>query len=197
MDATIAYALHSAPIFVYVIDMNAEKETFLGLTVDTWTVLIGLASSITAAVALLMGFWQARATRRHNMLMVRPHLDHKHVENNEQDTYQFEVTNDGVGPAIIKSAQIFVDNQPVNVDEDVVVGAILALFPGVHDDDFGHESVGIESYVAAGQVISLMTIKVPTHLRAEDVRNEVARRTYILATYESIYGELFKYDSRD
>ncbi|MBB4820921.1 hypothetical protein HNP29_004316 [Pseudomonas alcaligenes] len=165
----------------------------LGLSPEVWT---SIASTFIAVLALLYTLWQGWKTQKHNVLMVHPHLDHQHNENNKENYYAFEIRNSGVGPAIVKDAQLYVDDKPIDRADDQVLGAIKALFPILKDDDFGHETVGWNSYITVGQVVPLMTIAVPKGQRASEIREIVEARFYITGKYESIYGESFDFDTR-
>ncbi|MGI9392672.1 MAG: hypothetical protein ACR2N8_03955, partial [Parvibaculales bacterium] len=71
-----------------------EKMTF---EIDTTNISIFIAT-----LALGLTIWQARQTRKHNKLMVRPFLDiteYMREHKNNISDISFELINCGVGPA--------------------------------------------------------------------------------------------------
>ena len=65
-------------------------------------------ATITAVAAILLGIWDSTQTRRHNRLSVAPYLvvDYTVQASTEQSRYSVSLTNEGVGPAIVRSVQI-------------------------------------------------------------------------------------------
>ena len=73
-------------------------------------IYISLGSVVIALCAFCLTVYQANATRRHNRLSVRPHLCEKAYTDEHPlkgMTYTYEVGNNGIGPARIKSFKIY------------------------------------------------------------------------------------------
>jgi len=71
--------------------------------------LVEVGALVTAVCALVATIWQAAITREHNKLSVRPVLT---LYRREIDGL-IELKNNGVGPAIIQSLEIWKDGQEV------------------------------------------------------------------------------------
>jgi hypothetical protein len=76
-----------------------------------WDWLSLNAANVIAVCALSATFWQAYISRRHNRLSVVPYLTT--WEEVIEGYIVFKIMNYGVGPARIKSFNIFVDDQKI------------------------------------------------------------------------------------
>jgi hypothetical protein len=71
---------------------------------------ISLASAVVATAALFISIWNAWATRRHNRLSVRPHLALSKKTSPNAPQLTIDIKNNGLGPAIMTSIRVFVDD---------------------------------------------------------------------------------------
>lgn len=164
----------------------------------SWEAIVGVANAIIALCALVFTVWQVFVERRHNKLSVTPHLTtwmHSDVENNR---YQIDLLNNGIGPALIKSFLIQADGQPIHGEgTEPIEKTLKILFP-----QYGYQSY--QAYVANGYMMSekenrtLISIKFngSQFPRPEEVEH-VTKRVRLIIDYESIYGDKFCYDSDD
>lgn len=75
---------------------------------------ISIASAVVALTALGVSIWQGYETRKHNRLSVTPNLVY-YTQFSPTDKLQgFNITNNGLGPAIIDNFTIYVDDYLVN-----------------------------------------------------------------------------------
>lgn len=163
-----------------------------------------IASAVSGTISVFVAIWALLFTKRqsdiqekHNKLSVTPHLDGMSHKNDEEKSFQYQITNNGVGPAIVREASFFVDGKRMESD-DPVVEAIRCLLPNIKESNFGHESIGLNSFIAAGSSTTIMTLhgRGMEHT-ANDLYQIVNKRAYITGRYESVYGESFVFDSRD
>ena len=73
----------------------------------------GLALFI-AILALAISLWQGFEERRHNRLTVKPLLSFETISHNQ--TKSIRLSNNGLGPAIIKGFYVYLDGQKVDAD---------------------------------------------------------------------------------
>ena len=133
--------------------------------------LVEIGALVTAVVALAATIWQAAITRQHNKLSVRPVLT---LHRREIDGL-IELKNNGFGPAIIQSYEIYKDGELVLQDS---MHGLLPIefeapevFPGVA--------------IAAGSSFPLITAKT------NQLANHIAPMESLnfRVVYRSIYGQ--------
>ena len=113
-----------------------------------WNVIAGISSSIIALCALCLTIWQAYVARMHNKLSVTPYLTTwTHIELDKLH-YSVEILNNGIGSALIKNFQIFVDGHEVQgQDLEIMQKALKIIFP-----NYNHHVNG--SYLSEGYMMS-------------------------------------------
>ncbi|MFT5622714.1 MAG: hypothetical protein ACI9FZ_000639 [Bacteroidia bacterium] len=141
------------------------------------------------------------ATERHNRISVRPHLSPQHHADytNEGTTIVYKVSNQGLGPAVIKSVQLFLDKEPFEIGEDPIESITTAVFgetPGF--------AVKSQAWMKAGYALPEKTDYEYGTLWFQGMDKshypsiEVGfNRMDIRIEYESFYEERFVFDSRD
>jgi len=75
--------------------------------------ITAIATVIIAVAALWVAVWQGCETRRHNRLSVKPHLTFLYKKAKGSDFIGLFLFNKGVGPAIVDSFEIYVDNESI------------------------------------------------------------------------------------
>src|SRR5688572_25280527 len=80
-----------------------------------------MSAVFIALLALTVTIWQAALTRRHNRLSVRPHLRIDWLVSDEGTDEKVSVvlSNNGLGPAIIKRFQWKIDGKPLARSKEV------------------------------------------------------------------------------
>lgn len=164
-----------------------------------------LPSALSAAgtvISAIIAYWAYKFSQKqlslqdsHNRLMVRPHLDDMIILDEADQTYCFEITNNGIGPAIIEKAVIFIDGAET-ATSTTIPDVIRKVFPELSSADFGHHSVAIGSYISPTEKIKLVSINCNAKIPLEEVRSRLERRTFMKVTYKSIYDERFEYDTK-
>lgn len=149
---------------------------------------------LIALIAVAFTAVQMNLQKRHNRLMVTPNLDGMIIENLQNPSYSYVITNTGVGPAILKASTILVDGIEITTDEPFPT-AIKIILPNVPESDYGHESLSPGSYIPAGKSVRVIFIQVQTVDILKNVRPEISNRAQLLLEYESIYGDKFHFDS--
>lgn len=76
--------------------------------------LADVASIIIAVAALATAVWSGVAARRHNRLSVIPRLRINHRFRHSTDFLGIRIANAGLGPAIVTSIELLLDEQPVH-----------------------------------------------------------------------------------
>lgn len=73
-----------------------------------WKISASAIATITAVAAILLGIADSMQTRAHNRLSVSPYLvvDYNSIAQPGQSTYRIDLSNEGVGPAIIQSMEV-------------------------------------------------------------------------------------------
>jgi hypothetical protein len=154
------------------------------------------SATIIALCAIALTIQQSLALRKHNRLSIRPMLALTSNRQNHPDVVVFEsfLSNNGLGPAYIKSFHYLIDGSPVNAETTEQV----------------YEA--IEKSAELNIVTWSFTLLKPKHVMGKDtseklflltllanskVTLEELERYQIKVVYESAYGEEFIYDSRD
>ncbi len=178
----------------YVIWMTSTPADWWESVVDISTATAALASVVIAVIALCHTRSQAAATQKHNRLMVRPHLDDMTYTDEASGQLRYEITNNGIGPAIVTAAAIYMDGEQVSAEDPVEMAGQLFL-TGMPHLGWGHETVAIGAYISPGQRIELLTINTEPRFPPTEMRKALRARARLTLEYESIYGELFTFDS--
>ncbi|MEM5506923.1 hypothetical protein WNY81_18970 [Shewanella frigidimarina] len=155
-----------------------------------WEFIGNSASEIIALSALGLAIWQGVATRRHNRLTVKPHLDFS-SEYRDGEAFTLWLKNDGIGPAIVKDYEFFLDGvlQPNEGSKFVTEALKKFSTPSV---SFGGMALKPNSSLAAStkQQILHYTLGEYSKSLREDFESEF-KRIEIVIKYESLYGESY------
>ena len=169
-----------------------------GFITEWATLLSAIATTASVVIAITAVFFtrkQVRMHEQHNRLMVQPHLDGMTIINTPECIYKYEITNNGIGPAILTHAEVFVDDKRV-VADDEIEAAMNILTTSVPHHRWGHESPAVGAYITPGQCVELITIQSKDGFTANNFRDLVRKRSYLIVHYKSIYGQQFVFDSR-
>ncbi|OEE78176.1 hypothetical protein A1OQ_21840 [Enterovibrio norvegicus FF-162] len=155
--------------------------------------IISLSSVIIALSALGITIYQAYLGRKHNKLSLRPHL-HYWFDNSELDNvYSFEVINNGIGPAKVKTFEVTLNGE--TVEERGTRQLSTALYTVFS----GYELELTTSYLDKGNCISpnksieLFKISFSNDTPiSEREYKEKLNQISVVITYESFYKEIFK-----
>lgn len=156
------------------------------------------AALFVSICALFLTINQSMATRRHNRLTVKPHLTSftERVADSERNgivLVKATLSNNGLGPAIIKSFEPLFDGLSIKAsDPDELAEFVQKTLPVSILRDECYFSVLRKDYVLAkDQKITVAQLSV---LPTIDVSYEALKASldqfHLRVTYESAYGEL-------
>lgn len=161
---------------------------------SVWTFLGRYPTEVIAACALGLTLYQAVISRWHNMLSVRPHLTaftNRHRAANG-GILAYRLMNNGLGPAFIRSFQVFLDGKPVADPEGALRDALGEL-------SYNHTitTLGDDYAMPAGEVRDLLVVTFP--LREGETLQTVAQkldRLDLIVQYASAYRKKGVLDTR-
>lgn len=164
----------------------------------SWEAIAGVASAVIALCALFLTLWQTVVSRCHNKLSVTPHLMTWTHSDEGTNHYQIDLLNNGIGPALIKSFLIQVDNQTINGEgTEPIEKALKILFP--HYSYHSHQAYVSDGYMMSEKerrplvIIQFFGDTLP---KSEEVKHAI-KRTRLIIDYESIYGDQDRLDTKD
>lgn len=171
-----------------------------GLIMEFWRYLEGnwTFAGVAAVCAGIVTLCEIHATRKHNRLSVKPFLtDHTYtVYTNNGATESFELTNNGLGPALIKKFEVIMDGVPLQYkDEDGLQEQIQKFLPAgkiTHIKIFTNLSA-----IPANEKNLILQIAVPSSDVSKCKKlQDLAPKISLRIEYESMYGEKQVYCSR-
>ncbi len=167
---------------------------------DIWSWLSSNAVNVIALCALGTTFWQAYVSRQHNKLSVKPYLTTwTHLQNDgASNIFTVDILNNGVGPALIKSFQIYVDGQEVKgKDDELVKKAFKILFPTYQSEpDYAYMSKGYMMPPREKCHLVKAVFSTPIEVVEKEVEH-AKERVRVVVKYESIYQEQQTFDSTE
>ena len=96
-------------------------------------VIVAICATVIAVVSLAISVYEARATRRHNRISVRPFLELR-VGLSQGRTAGLQLINAGLGPAVITRTVLTLDGQPLGEFGEASVNVLrnkLSVRPAV------------------------------------------------------------------
>jgi hypothetical protein len=157
-----------------------------------WQFITGISTTVIALCALVFSIWHGWQIRRHNKLSVRPNLTTWTNIYTGNGYYKLELVNNGIGPALIESFLIKVDDKLISGQgAESIENALKIIFPNLEYKPFyGYVSKGYS--MVANERITIVEIQFlkqpfPTLKFMDDAIN----RTSLDIDYKSLYKELF------
>ena len=146
-----------------------------------------IATVLIAAIAIFIAIWQIITTRVHNKLSVVPHLVFERDVDDASMIAKIILKNVGIGPAIIKSYNVFFDEiKQKSIDENLWAKIIVkAGFKPKYVRGMKLEldsAVGVNEEKLALLIVLSKPNKMPEMLKA-------LKRINIKINYESVYGK--------
>ncbi len=140
-------------------------------------------------------------TEQHNRLSVRPYLTpHTHTNySNEGVSIDYTMQNQGMGTAVIKKVELFLDDKPFEFGDDPIEEITTAVFGNY--DGF---SVKRQGWMGAGYALADKTeydygqifFEGMSKEQSESLKPEI-ERIQIRVEYASVYDDHFVFDSRE
>ena len=150
--------------------------------------LLSLCAGIAAITAVAVSLYQAALARKQLRASAWPYVTQGNSLT-EGQPYRRIVSNEGVGPARIRSFVVLVDDRPMGKWND----AVKALTGG-GEQALVYSSFGRGSVLPAGTSRTLLTI--PPGERAVKFWGEAQARLATVTCFCSIYDECWRSDSR-
>lgn len=163
------------------------------------------AALLVSICALLLTINQARMTRKHNKLTVRPHLTSftthvPHPDISGVTLIKFTLSNNGIGPAVIRTYEPMFDEKALDPTKfDELLALAKEVLPiSILDQEcwFGFFRKGYVMAKDEEMNVAIVAV-VPTIDTNHQALEEALQRFHIKVGYESMYGEAFTYDSRN
>ncbi len=162
---------------------------------ETVMIATAIASIVIAACALVATTVQGMQNRKHNRLSLRPFLVAVgDIDRKDNVVYfDFQLTNRGVGPAIIKEIELLFNDKVVSSNDYKSYNVFLRN----EMRQFVDEKIG---FIDCGDVMSVENKQRMWTLKYPDTKNnsDFVGKLSLRIKYQSIYkGKIFIYDSRD
>ena len=157
---------------------------------SNWTDDIpAIVSVFIAFLALFATVYQSHLARKHNRLSVAPHIE-VHSEEND-NTFIITIRNDGFGPAILGTFNIYENNNLVAGDGEAL---IKNAFANLHRCEIlATETIRTPFVLPQGHTIQLVTLKFDDAI--EPIDDYIESQLRLEIKYQSFYGEEFNFDS--
>lgn len=151
--------------------------------IERW---LSIAVGLAAIVAVLVSLYQANLAQKQLRASAWPYISqgNSYTPNNP---YHFVVSNQGIGPARIKSFRVLVDGRPVPT-----WNAAVRTLTGEGEPALVYSFFGRGSVLVAGSDRSLLTL--PSGGRAEKFWVEAQQRLHTQVCYCSVYDECWLAD---
>jgi hypothetical protein len=170
--------------------------------------LLSLISFFVSAGAVIVSIRQHRATKVHNRISVRPYInmvhektsEHSKLENSWIGVIKVIVINNGTGPALVESFDLYVDQKKVETTEKEKWGTAMTMLLGLTSDKEPPKFMGYGLFeltkgycIPAGASITLFTLRHSMHMK-EEIHTALERSRAVLV-YKSFYGDDWTYDT--
>lgn len=148
--------------------------------------IISFCAVLIALSAAGVSIWQGYLNRRHFRLSVKPHLT-IHWKNFSDEPVSFTLSNDGLGPAVIKRFILEVEGNQFEKEKSAIYHAALGELglSGVCDIDTYTPTKG-EAY-SVGSSLPLLTFT--NSIEIYDELFDVLPKLKFKITYTSMYDE--------
>lgn len=151
--------------------------------------MLSLAAAVAAITAVVVSLYQASLAREQLRASAWPYL----AQNNgfvPGQPYLRVVSNEGVGPARVRSFSVLVDGRPV-----ATWNAAVRALTGGGEPALVYSSFGRGTVLPPGGSRTLLTL--PAGPRAAMFWQQAQTRLNTVACYCSVYDECWQADSRD
>jgi len=151
--------------------------------------IVSAAAAIGAIAAVVVAVWQGVETRHHNRQSVAPHLTYYTFFTALRPCLGIEVSNNGIGPAIVTGFDLFVDGEMVT--DRTAGGWPEALRKLALDEAWVQfHWFDVSDGIRVGQSVWLVGISLQDcdPDREEALRKALARLR-IRVEYKSVYGD--------
>lgn len=165
---------------------------------DLYEIAAQIGTVLIAALAFFVATFQTYTTHKHNERMVTPHLGGYWESDHENFIYKYTISNNGLGPAIIKNVTYFLDDKKFeSPTHDVVEGLLERLFePHTREQELG--IYGNNEYVPQGETKTIIRIRFKYRdVDMDEIIERIQSRARIEIKYQSIVKKKFRFNSKD
>jgi hypothetical protein len=150
----------------------------------------GSVAMVTAVAAIALGVWDSAQNRRHNRLSVSPYLvcDYSIAATPGSTTFVINLSNEGIGPAIIRSVEIQLPDA-LGGGRSNEWGPVVAVLRerGVTVQNYwnfeGGEALGVQKSQ------ELLRAIVASSDRSDDILQQLGA-IQVQVQYASVYGDV-------
>lgn len=150
--------------------------------------ITAIATVLIAAIAIFIAIWQIITTRIHNKLSVVPHLLFETIIDEKPNNVNITLKNVGIGPAIIKSYDVYLDG----TKQDLIDGSswlIIVEKAGFKAKYIFGLKLDIDnSAVGVNEEKQILLIELLKPQKMTEVQKAL-KRINIKINYECIYGK--------
>ena len=163
-----------------------------------WELITGVSSAAIALCALFFTIWQSKQAQKHNRLSFKPHLTSWSHKNSKKGFYAVELINNGLGPALIESFTIKVDDKIIaGKGTEPIEKALKILLPNCQYQS--HHAYMANGYSMAAKekctIVEILFTEQPTF--TPEALEHTLNRADLDVKYKSFYGEVFTYSSKE
>jgi hypothetical protein len=165
-----------------------------GQTNIDWIAIVALAiSSISVCYAVYQGRKTFRLTEEHNKKSVEPLITDLYISDYTNSQLQaYQITNCGIGPAIINSLSFYIDN----IEYPNVNKIFLEYFKGqsyIQPSEYFEMSKN--HVIGVNETLILFKFYFPNRILEKEF-HELAKRVSFKLEYKSIYGDSKKVEKK-
>ena len=158
-------------------------------------ITLSISAMIVAIASITISIWESSTMRKHYHLSVMPRLNNSFAVDDSSSTNAsayFNISNNGLGPAVIISREYFVDGEKIDDSKNhFSVITLQALnFDNTAGSSFQSISKGLT--IPAGDNLKVFGLYFNTREAFYKQRFELHDRFSFIIKYESLYGELYE-----
>ena len=148
--------------------------------------IIAIASTVIAGAALVVAVWSGNQTRTHNELSVEPVVNIEFTNHPDEEYSGLVITNVGLGPAIIISLSVSLDNREM---PDLGYGGIkTALSQLKIDNDWVTISkLNAGAVIKEGETVPLIAVSQKYYNDYINRILAIKNKINLTVTYQSMY----------
>ena len=159
-------------------------------------VILYSAGTIIALCAVGLTLYQAKASRKHNELSVKPHLSLSNNISGQDSSISSEITNNGLGPAEIISYRFMLDNEDLDPSH---INTPYTLAQSLFNSNLSTCSISCGGFEPGllfpankSKLIFKADLTISMATTLVDEWERIRGRLSIVIEYQSLYGEKFE-----
>lgn len=154
--------------------------------------IMAIAALATAVIAIVVAVVEARNQQEFQKLSVEPYIELSNTGADSIDYYAFLLINNGLGPAVVKSVSLSVDEKPVsNWDQAVrLTTNNNATFNGVYSSVSTNRRIKSSETVEVFKMLSYSDLAKSFHveMNSDRVKYEVCYCSIYEECWRTVYG---------